>query len=149
MRPVIKTIMLSVWVFAAVVVGASPVQAERLSVKVAIANVRLGPAKAEQVIWQIEKYHPVNVIQKYGEWCLFQDFEGHRGWIYKPLLDNVKAVIVKKENCNVRAGPGTDKAVLFTVDIGIPFKVIERKGVWIHVIHADGDQGWIHQSLVW
>ncbi|MGB5421183.1 MAG: SH3 domain-containing protein, partial [Desulfobacterales bacterium] len=28
-------------------------------------------------------------------------------------------------------------------------KVLEQKGNWIHILHADGDQGWIHDSLVW
>jgi SH3-like domain-containing protein len=80
---------------------------------------------------------------------LFQDFEGDRGWIHDSLLDDVKAVVVKNNKCNVRSGPGTDKTIRFTVDKGVPFKVLEKKGKWIHVMHADGDQGWIHQSLVW
>jgi SH3-like domain-containing protein len=31
----------------------------------------------------------------------------------------------------------------------VPFKVLDRKGEWLHVEHADGDRGWIHSSLVW
>ena len=36
-----------------------------------------------------------------------------------------------------------------SVQDGIPFKVISRKGQWVHIEHADGDRGWIHKSLVW
>ncbi len=149
MKPIMKSAILVVWTLLAVLIGTSLVQAERLSVKAAIANVRSGPATTDPGIWQVERYHPLKVIQKQGKWCLFQDFEGDRGWIHDSLLADVKAVIVKNNKCNVRSGPDTDKAIRFTVDKGIPFKVLERKGKWIHVMHADGDQGWIHQSLVW
>jgi SH3-like domain-containing protein len=129
--------------------GAGIVWAERLSVSVDIANIRSGPDTNETVIWQVERYHPLNVIQKQGEWCLFEDFEGDRGWISNSLLDDTRSVVVKNENCNVRSGPGTDTDIRFTVDRGVPFKVLEEKGAWLHVVHADGDQGWIHRSLVW
>jgi SH3-like domain-containing protein len=129
--------------------GACLAWAERLSVKVDIANIRSGPDSNATVIWQVEKYHPLNVIRKQGKWCLFKDFEGDRGWIYGDLLNDVRTVIVKKDNCNVRTGPGTEYDIHFTVDRGVPFKVLEEKGAWLHVVHADGDQGWINRALVW
>lgn len=126
-----------------------PVLAERMSVNSATANVRSGPDTSDPVIWQVEKYHPLNILQKKGDWCLFEDFEGDRGWIYKSLLTNTKTVIVKSDKCNVRSGPGTDHDIRFTVDKGVPFKVLGSKDDWYHVIHADGDEGWISRSLVW
>ena len=132
-----------------VLAGADFVQAERLSVKANIANIRSGPNTSDVVIWQVEKYHPLKVIKKQGSWYFFEDFEGDRGWIHKDLLADIKAVIVKKDKCNVRSGPGTANAIRFTVDKGVPFKVLGKKGDWLQVIHADGDQGWIHRSLVW
>lgn len=129
--------------------GANLAQAERLCVKAGVANIRSGPDTSEPVIWQVEKYHPLKVIQKQGSWYLFVDFEGDRGWIHNSLLSGEKAVIVKNDHCNVRSGPGTDNGIRFTVDKGVPFKVLKKKGKWLKVAHADGDQGWIHQSLVW
>ena len=129
--------------------GAAVAWAQRLSVTVDVANIRSGPNTNETVIWQVEKYYPLNVIQTQGEWCLFEDFEGDRGWVAVSLLDDTRSVVVKKENCNVRSGPGTNTEIRFTVDKGVPFKVLEEKGAWLHVVHADGDKGWIHRSLVW
>jgi len=120
-----------------------------MSVKTDIANIRSGPNTNDPVIWQVEMYHPLNVIQKQGDWYLFEDFEGDRGWIHQSLLSDIETVIVKKDNCNVRSGPGTGNDIRFTVDKGVPFKVIEKQGQWLHVVHADGDKGWIHRSLVW
>ncbi len=129
--------------------GGNPAHAERLSVNADIANIRSGPNTSDAVIWQVEKYHPLQVIQKEGEWCLFEDFEGDRGWIHSSLLTNTRTVIVTNDQCNVRSGPGTENDIQFTVDKGVPFKVLEEKGKWLHVVHADGDKGWIHRSLVW
>lgn len=135
--------------FLLVLAGVDVVRAERLSVKVDIANIRSGPNTSDAVIWQVEKYHPLKVVRKQGSWYLFEDFEGDRGWIHNALLADISAVIVKNDKCNIRSGPGTDNDIRFTVDKGVPFKVLEEKGDWLHVVHADGDQGWIHRSLVW
>jgi len=123
--------------------------AERLAVAVSVANVRSGPGENYDILWEIEKYHPLNIIKKSGQWYHFRDFEGDEGWIYKPLVRNISSFITKKENCNIRSGPGTGFAIVFTVEKGIPFMVIKRKGSWIYGQHADGDKGWIHKSLVW
>ncbi len=120
-----------------------------MSVSVDVANIRTGPSTEDKQIWQVEKYHPLNIVQKQGQWCLIKDFEGDRGWISCSLMDKTRSVIVKKEKCNVRSGPGTDTAICFTVDRGVPFKVLKEKGDWLHVVHADGDDGWIHKNLVW
>jgi SH3-like domain-containing protein len=31
----------------------------------------------------------------------------------------------------------------------VPFKVLKKEGEWIRIVHADGDEGWIHRNLVW
>jgi SH3-like domain-containing protein len=126
-----------------------PVWAERLSVKSSIANVRSGPGTQNQRLWQVEKHHPFDIIKKKGAWYQFRDFEGDEGWVHNSLLTKTPTVIVVKPKCNVRSGPGTNYELLFTVEKGVPFKVLERKGNWIHVVHADGDKGWMHKSLIW
>jgi SH3-like domain-containing protein len=130
-------------------VSASVAMAERLSVSVSIANIRSGPGENYDIIWAVEKYHPLDVFQKSGRWYHFRDFEKDEGWIQESLVSKIPSVITKKENCNIRSGPGASFATLFTVEKGIPFKVLDRKKEWIHIRHADGDSGWIHESLVW
>ena len=127
----------------------SAASAERLAVSVSIANIRSGPGRAYGILWAAEKYYPLDVFQKSGQWYHFRDFEGDEGWINKTLLGKFPSIITKTENCNIRSGPDTSFEILFEVEKGIPFKVLERKGSWIQIQHADGDQGWIHESLVW
>lgn len=122
---------------------------QRLAISANIGNIRSGPGTNYDVMWQVEQYHPISIIEKKGTWYHFRDFEADEGWIHQSLVQEIPTVITAKPKCNVRSGPGTKYGIAFTVEKGIPFKVLKRKGNWLHVIHADGDKGWIHNSLVW
>ncbi|MFO8084860.1 MAG: SH3 domain-containing protein [Desulfobacterales bacterium] len=125
------------------------VLAERLSISVPKANIRSGPGTQYDVLWNCEKYYPFIVLKKNGDWYRFKDFENDEGWIHKSIVDNTRSVITKNDKSNVRSGPATRFNIVFTVEKGVPFKVIEKKGQWLHIQHADGDQGWIYEPLVW
>ena len=128
---------------------AATASAERLAVSAPVANIRSGPGTSHTVLWKVEKYFPLRVIEKSGEWYHFEDFEGDKGWVHQSLVSKISAVVTKNDACNIRSGPGTNHKIIFTVEKGIPFKVLNRKGTWIHIEHADGDKGWIHKSLIW
>ena len=125
------------------------VASERMAIKSDVANIRSGPGVQNELLWQIEKYHPILVTEKKGAWLHFKDFEGDSGWVHETLVDKTPTIIVKVRRCNLRKGPGTDYDVIFSVDKGVPFKVLQRKGRWIEVQHADGDKGWVFDALVW
>ncbi|MFH0730798.1 MAG: SH3 domain-containing protein [Pseudomonadota bacterium] len=123
--------------------------AEYLTVQVPSANVRSGPGPTADLLWRVEQYHPLDIVEKKGDWYRFRDFEGDEGWIHKALMGNIPAVIIKKDKTNIRSGPDTKSDIVFTVEKGIPFKVVSKKGQWIEVEHADGDKGWINAPMVW
>lgn len=131
------------------VICANLVHAERLAVSANVANVRSGPGTEYDILWKVEKYHPIFVIEKSNSWYHFRDFEGDTGWLHNSLVSKINTIITNGEVNNIRSGPGTQFNILFTVEKGIPFKVLTRKEGWIHIEHADGDKGWIHASLVW
>lgn len=123
--------------------------AERMAVKASIANMRSGPGTKYKQLWQVEKYHPVIVIEKKGNWYKIRDFEKDMAWIHKSLLSDIPCVITIRDKCNVRSKAGKDGRILFTVERGVPFKVLDKKGNWIKIKHADNDVGWIYKTLVW
>ena len=131
------------------VLATTDVWAERMAVIGNTANVRSGPGTDHASVWQVEKYHPIDIVKVSGNWYQFKDFENDIGWLHKSLLKKISTVITKKDKCNIREGPGTSHPILFTVERGIPFKVEKRQNPWLRIQHADGDAGWIHQSLVW
>ncbi|MCK5162890.1 MAG: SH3 domain-containing protein [Desulfobacula sp.] len=122
---------------------------QRLCVTADIANMRSGPGTKHDVLWQVEQYHPVTIVQKKGNWYKIKDFENDVAWLHKSLLGKLEGVITIKNKCNVRSKPNTKSSILFTVEKGVPFKVLSRKGNWIKIEHADGDIGWIYKTLVW
>ena len=136
---VLSIMVLPTWSFAE----------ERLAVTSKIANVRSGPGTSYDILWQVEKYHPLIVLEKKEGWFHFKDFEGDKAWIHHSLVGKVTSVISTKDNCNVRSEPTTSSRVMFTVEKGVPFKVLENRGDWLHIEHADGDRGWIYKTLVW
>jgi len=142
-------ILCSIIVAVLLIICSTDALAERLTIKVPLANIRSGPGTKYDIIWNVEKYHPIVVLEKSGPWYHFRDFEEDEGWIHKSLINKIPSVITNKEKCNIRSGPGLNYKILFYVEKGIPFKVIKRKGKWINIQHADGDRGWIHKSLVW
>lgn len=145
----VKTIVIFSVATAVFSAGITSAVAERMAVVVNRANIRSGPGTNYDILWKVEKYYPVETIGKTGNWYHFRDFEGDKGWIYGKLVKKIECIISTVENGNVRAGPGTNNEVVFTVEPGVPFKVLKRQGNWIHVVHSDGDKGWIHKSLVW
>jgi SH3-like domain-containing protein len=132
-----------------ITMNAGIAMAERLTIIASVANIRSGPDTNSDVLWQVEKYYPILVIKKSDSWYYFKDFEDDMGWVHQSLVGDVPAVITKKDLCNVRSGPSTKDEILFSVEKGIPFKVLEHKDRWMHVEHADGDRGWIFDALVW
>ncbi len=122
---------------------------QRATVTASIANMRSGPGTKYDVLWQVEKYHPVIIVEKRENWYKIKDFQNDVAWIHKSLLGKVQGVITVKEKCNVRSKATTKSTVAFTVEKGVPFKVLEKKGDWFRIEHADGDVGWIYKTLVW
>ena len=123
--------------------------AERLAVAVSVANIRSGPGKNQEILWEVEKYYPIDVFKKSGQWYHFRDFEGDEGWVHKSLVLKIASIITIKPKSNIRSGPGPHYEIRFSVGDGIPFRVLGRKGNWIHIEHADGDKGWIYKTLTW
>ena len=139
----------SIIILLLILVFAGVANAERLAISAPVANIRSGPGTSHNILWKVEQYFPILVIEKSGEWYRFEDFEGDKGWVHQSLVGKIPSVITRNDTSNIRSGPGTTHPVLFSVEKGIPFKVLKRKDNWIHIEHADGDKGWIHKSLVW
>ncbi len=68
--------------------------------------------------------------------------------ILLPTLCFAQNVSVKKDNVNVRSGPGTTFPVSMELFQGYPLKVIEKNGDWLKITDFENDTGWIYGSLV-
>lgn len=138
-----------IFVIFSVVLFVVDASADRLAVSVDKANIRSGPGNNHEILWSVGKYYPLDTLKKSGNWYKIRDFEGDEGWIFHSLIKKIPAVIVKAPLVNVRSGPETSSRVLFQAEKGVSFERLGKKGNWFKVRHADGEVGWIHESLVW
>lgn len=122
---------------------------KRLCVKENKAYMRVAPGWDKRVLWSVERYYPVVVIEKKGNWYKVTDYENDAGWLHASVLEKTESVITTKNKCRLRSQPTLKSSVVFMPNDGVPFKVCERKGNWIKVQHNKGKSGWISQSLVW
>ena len=143
---VLSCLVILVTLFSTV---AEAVASLRMAVKGDVANIRAKPDADSDTLWQVEKYYPIVILEKKDSWYRFKDFDGDVGWIHSSLVDDTPTVIVKVNRANIRSGAGTQYDLLFDAERGTPFKVLEKQGRWIKVEHADGDVGWIFNTLVW
>jgi SH3-like domain-containing protein len=136
---------------AAVLMAAAPAAAieDFVRVRVDKANLRSGPSTGTEPVRFAYENEPLRVVERKGSWLSIEDFRGSEGWIYGPLTDESPSVVVRGRLVNVRSGPSTNYEVVLTAERGVHFLVLGRDGKWLNVRHEDGEEGWIHQSLVW
>lgn len=136
--------------FALTFGGAPSFAADYVSVNKDGANVRSGPDIKKDLLWEVFKDFPLQVISRQKEWMQIKDFEGDQGWIFANLVSSKeKRVIVKANSVNMRSEPSKDAKSVATVKYGVVFTPLEKKGDWLKVKHEDGTTGWISKTLVW
>ena len=114
-------------------------------------NIRSKPVADSEVLWRLPKGFPLEILERKGDWAHVVDSSGDKGWVNIGMLAKDKTVIVrtKANDANIRVGPGTNYEIVVQAENGVMFAVLEYKGEWIKVKHADGTTGWINKSVVW
>jgi len=122
-----------------------------LSVKVEEANFRTDPDLESRVKWDLEKYYPLAVKQKQGDWYEVTDYLGNKGWVHQITVDQpCRTVIVNGNDVNIRQGPGLDQEVVSSAYKGEIFFIVADKDDWLEVEHTvDSRSGFIYKDLVW
>lgn len=57
-------------------------------------------------------------------------------------------VSVSSQVANIRSGPGTNYDILWQVEKYYPLIVQKKTGTWFNFKDFEGDEGWIHRSLI-
>ena len=55
---------------------------------------------------------------------------------------------VSSKIANIRSGPGTGYEILWKVENYYPIIVLKKSDTWINFRDFEGDEGWIHTSLI-
>lgn len=59
-----------------------------------------------------------------------------------------KRLTVAVDVANIRSGPGTKYDILWKIGKYHPLNILEKSGSWYHFKDFEGDEGWIHRSLI-
>ncbi len=124
------------------------------------ANLRWGPGMEYNVMGQVYNGTAVWALEKNGSWIRCATKDGKIGYISKGLLKldsktadglNGKTAIIRSKDgfAAVRAGAGTDHAMLYQLYVGDRTNAYSSTGQWIRVENMNGWGGaYIHRSLM-
>lgn len=128
----------------------SPAQAiEMVSIKGSIVNMRSGPGTNTEVLWELERGYPLQVLKRQGSWLQVRDFENDKGWVSAALTNRVPHHIVKARIANVRSGPSTRTRIVGKTERYDLMRTRSAKPGWVQVEGKNGLKGWISKKLLW
>lgn len=120
-----------------------------VSVKGNTLNMRSGPGTQHDVLWELKKGYPMEVVRRQGQWLQVKDFEGDSGWVARSLTSRTPHHIVKRTTANVRSGPGTQYRIVGKASYGEVVRTQEKRGRWVKVERQGAPSGWISKGLLW
>jgi SH3-like domain-containing protein len=122
-----------------------------ISVRVDQANFRAGPDLESRVKWDLEKYYPLSVKKRAGDWYRVVDYCGNEGWVHQITVDDpARSVVVNGNDVNIRQSAGLDAKVTGSAYKGEIFFVVDQTDEWAEVQNSvDSRKGFIYKQLLW
>ena len=117
-------------------------------------NVRNGPGIDHRILWKYQNGEdlPVEIIAETEQWRRIRDSEGNEGWVYAPLLDGKRFLLVQGDGTDklvpLRSAPGEGSPVNILAQPGVLGRLVQCQDDWCYIRH-DAGNGWVHRSLVW
>jgi len=127
----------------------APALAEMVSIKGSVVNMRSGPGANTDILWELERGYPLQVLQRKGSWLQVKDFENDRGWVAGALTDRTPHHIVKAKVANIRSGPGTGHRIIGKAERYDLMRTRGARSGWVKVESSAGISGWMSKRLLW
>ena len=122
---------------------------EMVSIKGNVVNMRSGPGTGSQILWELERGYPLQVLKRKGDWVQVRDFENDRGWVARQLTGRTPHHIVKARIANIRSGPSTRFKVVGKSERYDLLRTRGSKPGWVQVQRGEGVKGWVSKKLLW
>jgi SH3-like domain-containing protein len=130
-------------------VASAAAAAEFASIGASQVNLREGPGTEHPRRWVVSRGYPVQITERDSGWAKVKDYQGDEAWVAARLLSDRRTVLVTRKLVNVRQGPSTERGIAFQAQRHVLLQYLGQEGNWVHVRHADGDEGWVYAPLVW
>jgi len=142
------------WGIVFLVVLFFPFDSHALCVSASTANLRSGPGKGYEIVWEVYRYMPLQKVgvSPSGNWYSVKDVDGDIEWIHKSLVSSgARCAVVKSETANIRTGPGLsfppkfkEPAVKYE-----SFRIVDVKNNWLKLEDEHKNVGWVYRNLLW
>ncbi len=113
-------------------------------------NIRSAPSLKSSIVFTAPMGYPIKVEKEKNNWCFFRDWQNNTGWVYKPLVSNVKTAVISADKVNVRKSATVRSPVVGTAETGEIYKIIGQKKNWVELgfYHDEVKFGWIRSDLI-
>ena len=122
---------------------------DMVSIKGAIVNMRSGPSTRSEVLWELKRGFPLQVLERKGRWLRVRDFENDKGWVAAALTNRTPHYVVKARVANIRNGPGTRSRLVGKAERYDLLRTLGVNAGWVRVKRPDGLKGWVAKRLLW
>lgn len=124
-----------------------------VSLKSDKVNVRQGPSRDHQVVWQFTRAAlPVEITAEYENWRRIRDADGSEGWVQQALLSGRRTALVlpwaKDKTTELRARGSDTSDVRAKLESGVLVSLKSCNRVWCRVSVNDVD-GYVRQDTLW
>ncbi|MQM32754.1 MAG: peptide-binding protein [Candidatus Accumulibacter phosphatis] len=139
----------SIACFCMALVQSPALARDMVSIKGSIVNMRSAPSTRSEVMWELKRGYPLQVLKRKGSWLQVRDFENDKGWVAKSLTNREPHYIVKASVANMRSGPGTRYRIVGKSERYDLLRTRAAKSDWVQVERSDGVKGWVAKRLLW
>jgi SH3-like domain-containing protein len=112
-------------------------------------NMRSGPGTGHEIVWQLSRGYPLQVLGRKGGWLRVRDFENDEGWVYRSLTGKRQHHVVKSKIVNIRSAPSTRSRIVGKAEYGEVLRTLEKRQDWVKVRNGGGLVGWVARRLLW
>lgn len=128
-----------------------------VSLKADRVNVRQGPSRDHQVVWQFTRAAlPVEITAEFETWRRIRDAEGSEGWVQQALLSGRRTALVapwrRGQTFDMRVRASASADVRARIEASVLVAVRSCGNGWCRVVVEHGNSsvdGWIEQANLW
>ena len=104
------------------------------SIKSDNANMRVGPGKRFEILWNFKKKGlPVKILKKFEQWYEVETPDGSRGWMWNKLLSNKQKTVIFNKNEDIYKKSSLESDIVAHVSKNAILKLHFCKNDWCKV----------------
>ena len=121
------------------------------SIKSNNANMRIGPGKRFEILWNFKKVGlPVKILKKFEQWYEIETPDGSIGWMWSKLLSSKEKTIIFKKKDIIYRKDSIDSNIVANVSKNSILNIYYCKNKWCKVeSKKDKVKGYVKIDNIW